>query len=295
MSFAALDWAWKVRTGSSGRKAVLMALAQFADDEGVCYPGQDTLARHTELSSRSVRDHLVWLEEHGYITRTERRWTDSKKRRTDLYQLQIGYEPEPETYRKISPVGANTQPEDSSGSCVPVADCADTGAQEEDDSGAVCVASDEQQTDRKFSPVAPTGRFCTNQPEDFAGYESSDKNRKGSSWEARSRFFPMTESWEPDEHSLRLPLMTTGLALAEITPEVVAEFVGHWSTQPLEDTHAGWCKRLVVNLKKHKARLLAAEPGVSHAKRQAVGRRIAGGISLAENLDTSWADGLEIL
>lgn len=42
----------------------------------------------------------------------------------------------------------------------------------------------------------------------------------------------MAEGWEPDEASLRLPLLTTGLAMAEITPEVVAEFVAHWPTQP---------------------------------------------------------------
>lgn len=295
MSFAALDWAWKVRTGSAGRKAVLMALAQFADDEGVCYPGQDTLARHTELSERSVREHLIWLEAHGFIIRTERRWTDSKKRRTDLYELQIGHEPGPETYRKISPVGGNTPPANSAGSQEAVAHDADGGASGPADPASGCAASDDRPTNRQILPVAPTGKSCTNQPADFAGYESSDKNRKGSSWDARSRFFPMTEEWVPDEHSLRLPLMTAGLAMAEITPEVVTEFVGHWSTQPLEDTHAGWCKRLVVNLKKHKARLLAAGNGVSHANRQAPVRRAGAGVSLAENLDSSWADGLEVL
>ena len=291
MSFAALDWAWKVRTGNAGRKAVLMALAQFADEDGVCYPGQETLATHTELSARSVRDHLAQLEADGLLVRTERRWADSKKRRTDLYQLQIGHFPEPSTSRKKSPVGGNEPPEESSGSSDGAAPAAAAGV---DAGGAVDSSSDEQPTNRKKLPVAPTGKSCTNQPAEFAGYESSDKNRKGSSWDARSRRFPMHEEWLPDEVSLRLHLVTAGVALAEITPEVLAEFVAHWTTQPLDDTHAGWCKRLVVNLKKHKARLLAA--GASHANRQTTGRPVAGGISLAENLtDTSWADGLDVL
>lgn len=73
------------------------------------------MSRHTELSEHSVREHLIWLETHGFIIRTERRWTDSKKRRTDLYELQISYEPGPETYRKISPVGGNIPPANSAG------------------------------------------------------------------------------------------------------------------------------------------------------------------------------------
>jgi len=42
MSFQALAWAWEQRTGSAGRKAVLGALAQFADEHGVCYPSQES-------------------------------------------------------------------------------------------------------------------------------------------------------------------------------------------------------------------------------------------------------------
>ncbi|SEJ57465.1 Helix-turn-helix domain-containing protein [Pseudomonas linyingensis] len=292
MSFAALDWAWKVRTGNAGRKAVLMALAQFADEDGVCYPGQETLATHTELSARSVRDHLAQLEADGLLVRTERRWADSKKRRTDLYQLQIGHFPEPKTNRKKSPVGGNGQPEDSSGGSAPAAPCAPAGV---DACATEDSSSGEQHTNRKISPVAPTGKSCTNQPADFAGYESSDKNRKGSSWDARSRRFPMFEEWEPDEVTLRLHLVTAGVALAELTPEVVAEFVAHWATQSLDDTHAGWCKRLVVNLKKHKARQLAGQ-GVPYANRQANVRSAAVGIPLAENLtDAGWSAGIDVL
>lgn len=293
MSFAALDWAWKVRTGNSGRKAVLMALAQFADEDGVCYPGQETLAIHTELSARSVRDHLAQLEADGLLVRTERRWADSKKRRTDLYQLQIGYFPEPKTKRKNSPVGGNGQPEGSSGGSAPAAPSAPAGVDAPDAGDA---SSTEQPTNRKKLPVEPTGKSCTDQPADFAGYESPDMNRKGSSsWDARSRRFPMFEEWEPDEVSLRLHLVTAGVAMAEVTPEAVAEFVAYWTTQSLDDTHAGWCQRLVVNLKKHKARLLAGQ-GVPHATRQANGRPAAGGVSLAENLaDTGWADGIDVL
>lgn len=94
MSFQALAWAWEQRTGSAGRKAVLGALAQFADEHGVCYPSQETIARHTEQSVRTVREHMAALETAGFITRVGRKKADGTIN-SDLIQLNI--------QRQISP------------------------------------------------------------------------------------------------------------------------------------------------------------------------------------------------
>ncbi len=62
---------WK---GDPGAKSVLAALATFADENGYCYAGQDTLAEMTDMSERSVREHLHNLEHaYGKIRREHRR------------------------------------------------------------------------------------------------------------------------------------------------------------------------------------------------------------------------------
>lgn len=72
MSFKALSWAWEADTGSPGRKLVLVGLAQFANDKDECWPSQKTIAERTEQSERTVREHLAWLEEAGFLTRQAR-------------------------------------------------------------------------------------------------------------------------------------------------------------------------------------------------------------------------------
>lgn len=79
MSVWAKSWAYEQRTGSPGRKHVLVALAEFADYEGVCRPGQQTLADMTEFDDRTVRRHLAGLEEDGFIERVERRRRDGTR------------------------------------------------------------------------------------------------------------------------------------------------------------------------------------------------------------------------
>jgi hypothetical protein len=62
---------WK---GDPGAKSVLAAVATFADERGYAYCGQDTLAEMTDMTERSVREHLYNLEHaYGKIRREHRR------------------------------------------------------------------------------------------------------------------------------------------------------------------------------------------------------------------------------
>lgn len=54
MSFQALAWAMRQKTGDMASKAVLMALANYADDEGSCFPSVQKLADDCECSARTV-------------------------------------------------------------------------------------------------------------------------------------------------------------------------------------------------------------------------------------------------
>jgi hypothetical protein len=69
---------WK---GDPGAKSVLAAVATFADENGYAYCGQDTLAEMTDMTERSVREHLHNLE-HAYckIRREHRRKGSGRSR-----------------------------------------------------------------------------------------------------------------------------------------------------------------------------------------------------------------------
>lgn len=87
MSHRAVNWAYAQERGLDIRtKAVLAALADWADGEGFCYPGQQSIARKVSSSERTVRRLLDELELLGYIYRA-RRSDPSGRRMTDGYQL----------------------------------------------------------------------------------------------------------------------------------------------------------------------------------------------------------------
>ncbi len=70
----------------AGRKFTLVALAQYADGEGVAYPGQKKLSKITSQSERAVRGHLIELEKGGYLRKSYRAREDGT-RTSDEYKL----------------------------------------------------------------------------------------------------------------------------------------------------------------------------------------------------------------
>lgn len=86
MSHVATAWAYRQPIDNPGRKFVLVALADFADEAWSCYPGQERLAAMTGQTSRSVRTHLARLEDDGLIQR-EARFLTNGRRTSDRYVL----------------------------------------------------------------------------------------------------------------------------------------------------------------------------------------------------------------
>jgi hypothetical protein len=58
MSWQATAWAIRQPTGAARRKLLLLALANYADKDGICWPSQVTLARVTEQSVDTVQRQL---------------------------------------------------------------------------------------------------------------------------------------------------------------------------------------------------------------------------------------------
>lgn len=67
MSWQATAWAAKQKTGAPARKLLLLALANYADPSGSCWPSQETLATDTEQSTDTVQRQMKRLVAAGLV------------------------------------------------------------------------------------------------------------------------------------------------------------------------------------------------------------------------------------
>jgi hypothetical protein len=87
VSNRALTWAFEQEL-KSGPKFVLVALADWADDEGSCFPGVATIARRVGSVESAVRENLARLKAAGLIVE-ERRNRRNGARTSNRYWLQM--------------------------------------------------------------------------------------------------------------------------------------------------------------------------------------------------------------
>lgn len=86
MSIELMSKAWKLDL-SIGEKLLLLKLADHANDEGVCWPGQGSLARLCSMSERAVRDNLRRLQVRGIVSVEYR--NHGLDRKTNVYFLNL--------------------------------------------------------------------------------------------------------------------------------------------------------------------------------------------------------------
>ncbi|CAM4399716.1 Helix-turn-helix domain-containing protein [Comamonas aquatilis] len=77
MSTIIMAACWPLQGMSASQKAVLISLADQANDDGVCWPAVGTIAARTCLSERAVRDALAWLQTAGAVFREYRHNTST--------------------------------------------------------------------------------------------------------------------------------------------------------------------------------------------------------------------------
>jgi hypothetical protein len=109
VSIEAMVWAKRTPTGSPTRRLVLYVLADYADENGTCWPSQRTIASQTELSERTVRRALAELEEAHLVTRVQQSRPDGS-RTTDRYQLALDRPPGPVATPPATVTGPPGQP-----------------------------------------------------------------------------------------------------------------------------------------------------------------------------------------
>lgn len=82
-----MNWAWR-QALTPTLKLVLMALADAADDQGVCWPSVSTLAKKCSVSTRTVRRSLRVLMDSGTLIAEARRRGDGSST-SNRYRLLI--------------------------------------------------------------------------------------------------------------------------------------------------------------------------------------------------------------
>ncbi|WP_394763560.1 helix-turn-helix domain-containing protein [Phenylobacterium sp.] len=83
-----MKWAIGQKTGSGSAKAVLVVLAEAADDAGLCWPSQRLIAARADVTKRTVISQLAALERLGLITRT-RHDRENGSRSSDRIRLSL--------------------------------------------------------------------------------------------------------------------------------------------------------------------------------------------------------------
>ena len=86
MAIEVIAWAMQAPIASHGAKLTLIALANYANDRGLAWPGQDTLRAIVQADRKSIIRWLQQLEATGYITKTSRPG-DGHGRQSNAYEL----------------------------------------------------------------------------------------------------------------------------------------------------------------------------------------------------------------
>ncbi|HBO8933753.1 TPA: helix-turn-helix domain-containing protein [Pseudomonas aeruginosa] len=72
MSTIIMSACWPLQGMSPAQKAVLISLADQANDQGVCWPAVDSIAMRCCLSKRAVQQAIKWLRSAGIVSVEER-------------------------------------------------------------------------------------------------------------------------------------------------------------------------------------------------------------------------------
>jgi len=96
-----------IKVGNSGRKLVLMMLADISDDSGRCFPSYQHLADVCEMSRRSVITHILNLQEKGLLKITHRKLKGELINSSNIYHLTLEQASKPdETGSENSALGS---------------------------------------------------------------------------------------------------------------------------------------------------------------------------------------------
>lgn len=213
MSTQLMGLCWPLQM-SPAQKAVLISLADQANDEGFCWPSMRTLAKRTCLSERAVRNAIRWLEENGYLSTKGRSGTSS------YYQVTPPKE-QPEASqtpaRRAAPKSRTPAPDAAPAGHAPPAPDAEGAAPDAGGGGSSCP----------LIIIEPS----LNQSSSPRGGEP----------------FAMFIGWQPGPR-FGDRLQMSGVPPDRLTPAVLGEFVSYRATTDEKLTQSQWEHKLLQNL-----------------------------------------------
>ena len=86
MSIKVMSWVWENSDTSGSVRLVLLALADSANDDGICWPGLETIAKKARISKRYVIEIIKQLEDKGSL-KVERRRATEHKNLSNIYKV----------------------------------------------------------------------------------------------------------------------------------------------------------------------------------------------------------------
>lgn len=101
MSVRVMAWVWDNGPEDQAELLVLLAVADFCNDHGECWPAMASIARKARLSERGARLVIRRLEARGYLE-TQR---GGGRRRSSRYRIRMGANPERDSRNDIPGTG----------------------------------------------------------------------------------------------------------------------------------------------------------------------------------------------
>ena len=101
MSIRIMSQVWNMEIDDSTTKLTLMALADFSDDEGYCYPSYEVLAKKISKSKRTAIRAVEKLAELGFLQKEKRELKDGTSS-ANLYKILSENERVTQTHPRVT-------------------------------------------------------------------------------------------------------------------------------------------------------------------------------------------------
>lgn len=89
MSIAAMNHIWEHSPAKGSELLLLLAIADFADDDGAAFPGVKRLAHKVRMTPRNVQILIRKCEDRGHLTVLQGCGVKTEKGATNLYRLNL--------------------------------------------------------------------------------------------------------------------------------------------------------------------------------------------------------------
>jgi len=217
MSLHAMSWAREVmpempESIKAGPRLLLLLMADYANEQGVCWPSVRRLADEMACSMRTVQRAIEALVEHGVMTVVARK-TPTGRQTSNFYRLAMGNDQQ--------------QPQAADEPSPEELEALMAGSYEEDVPAEPAAAPAQAE-----HPIfANAGQQADNgQPQATAG----------------ARQVPMTLDWQPDATQWQAETLRRGDPSLTWDQGELADFTAHFADQPGRTySHHAWCAKFV--------------------------------------------------